>query len=1492
MMNRRVIAAGSLILIAVLLGFIQFYYEREGAFKTSSLATAATGSAPAKGVDFVCASFNYTPAQIEFIAQQLEAAGVTSVRLQNFTWHEMEPQPGQYNPYWLTRLDYCVKTLRKHNIKISGEVLTTPNWAANPGGIDHDNCPNNPPYTCPPEDPQTFGNFMSFLANRYKADVSAGGIGRVDAWEIWNEVNHPRFWPIGNNTVYLNLLKAVYPKIKAVDPSIQVVMGGPAGPGLAWVSDMYNLGVKNYIDAVALHPYSGFDVVDDVYNVMVAKGDGGKPIWYTEWGTGRGQGAWAQADYLTNGFNYAANNLPYVKVAQWFISDSIWDCIASGDSKFCDYSLLGNAATPADLTPNPAYCALKLYPAAAPHDTQAPNVPGNLRLVNSTASSISLAWNAPTDSGGCGMDGYKIFRDGKFLTNTVFTSFTDTGLTLGKTYTYNIQAYDNAGNTSGPATITVTTTTNKSPIGFLDSIDSTGLARGWALDPDTPSQSIDVHFYIDGPAGSGIFAGARKANWPRPDVNQKTGYPGDHGFEFVIPNLFRDGKPHTLYVYGIDSTGGGNPQLSKSPQNFSVAGLTGDAQISSLVNNSLLVIKTSSRVAGTIDSLTWRNKEFINKYDHGRELQSAAQFDGYGECYNPTEGGSSADGTRPVSTSILRSLSASGNVLTAKTQMAFWLRSGETSPFCPAGAVAQNKHELSDYFLDKKVTIGFQGIPNVIEHLVTFTVPNQHNSAFFEALTGYMPSEFSSFWTYDPKTQKLNPLSDGPGEQNLPVILATPDGQYAMGVYSPDLPDPKYPWAGYGRFRFNLPGPPENSTVKWNCVFRRSPVPAGSYNFRCYSIVGTLQQVTSGMDKLYQYYYKDTTPPRVLAINRVTPSPTTAPSVQYSVTFSEPVTGVDSGDFTLAGSGLSGTAISGITGSGASYTVTVNTGSGTGWLQLYLVDNDSIKDAAQNPLAGPGTGNGNFTGQVYVIDRTPPLVSLTSPVNGATVAGLISVTANALDNQGVAGVQFKLDGSNLGTEDTASPYAVSWDTSQTANGLHTLTAIARDAAGNTKTSNPVTVKVNNQAGDKPPVVTIIDPETGSYVKGQITISAKATDDVGVAGVQFKINGQNLGAEVGGAGPIYSIIWDTTKVASQKDGYKITAIARDSAGQKTAAAEKIITVDNDKPSIAITKPANGEKVKDIYKIKAAVADNIGLAGVQFKLDEQLLGAELIQPPYEYDWITANFAAGPHTLTAVARDIAGNSQTSPNIQVIVDQQQSCSDTAAPTIPTDLRVVNKTTNTIHLAWKASTDIGCAGLAGYKIYRNDNLLATTKLTAFTDTNLKADTTYHYRVAAYDNVNNTSAASAQLTVTTNASSGEGGGGGGESGGAGGGGGGGSGMTVEQLKARIAELQTLVQSLILKLQAILVSQGQTSSIPFPTRAFDSDLGYGDRRAEVRYLQGFLISRGFLNPGLATGNYGPLTVAAVKAYQTAKGIIPQSGYFGPKTREAVNRELGF
>src|SRR5882762_9335003 len=92
-------------------------------------------------------------------------------------------------------------------------------------------------------------------------------------------------------------------------------------------------------------------------------------------------------------------------------------------------------------------------------------------------------------------------------------------------------------------------------------------------------------------------------------------------------------------------------------------------------------------------------------------------------------------------------------------------------------------------------------------------------------------------------------------------------------------------------------------------------------------------------------------------------------------------------------------------------------------------------------------------------DTTPPTVSLSAPVSGSTVTGTIAVAATASDNVGVAGVQFRLDGANLGAEDTATPYSVSWNTAGAANGSHTLTTVARDAAGNATTSATVTVTV-------------------------------------------------------------------------------------------------------------------------------------------------------------------------------------------------------------------------------------------------------------------------------------------------------------------------------------------------------------------------------------------------------------------------------------------------
>lgn len=136
--------------------------------------------------------------------------------------------------------------------------------------------------------------------------------------------------------------------------------------------------------------------------------------------------------------------------------------------------------------------------------------------------------------------------------------------------------------------------------------------------------------------------------------------------------------------------------------------------------------------------------------------------------------------------------------------------------------------------------------------------------------------------------------------------------------------------------------------------------------------LGNLYLSNYSSGKIYQIQYQSTI---VNSITRANLSPTKAASVDFIVTFSENVTGVDLGDFSLTTAGVSGATLSGVSGSGSSYNVTVNTGSGDGTIRLNLLDDDTILDAFSNPLGGVGVGNGNFnSGETYTMDRTPPTV--------------------------------------------------------------------------------------------------------------------------------------------------------------------------------------------------------------------------------------------------------------------------------------------------------------------------------------------------------------------------------------------------------------------------------------------------------------------------------------------------------------------------------------
>lgn len=283
---------------------------------------------------------------------------------------------------------------------------------------------------------------------------------------------------------------------------------------------------------------------------------------------------------------------------------------------------------------------------------------------------------------------------------------------------------------------------------------------------------------------------------------------------------------------------------------------SGNATVRGKVGSSEIVITTTDRLAGAIHSLTWGGKEFIDSHDHGRQLQSAASFDCgaagefWAERYNPTEAGSRADGTGETSSSKLLRLQAEGAELKTTTRMAFWLAPGEKS----SGRPALNDKALSDHLVSKRVRVGYKTLAQVIEYEVTFTVPKgeRHTYAQFEALTGYMPPEFNKFWTSRPASGKLEELSDGPGEQEFPVVFSTADGDHAMGVFSPDQPSPGFEKAGYGRFRFK-----DEKVVKWNCTFRvrnAKGVAAGDHRFRTFVAVGTSEDVRKALAALAAEY--------------------------------------------------------------------------------------------------------------------------------------------------------------------------------------------------------------------------------------------------------------------------------------------------------------------------------------------------------------------------------------------------------------------------------------------------------------------------------------------------------------------------------------------------------------------------------------------------------------------------------------------------------------
>lgn len=184
--------------------------------------------------------------------------------------------------------------------------------------------------------------------------------------------------------------------------------------------------------------------------------------------------------------------------------------------------------------------------------------------------------------------------------------------------------------------------------------------------------------------------------------------------------------------------------------------------------------------------------------------------------------------------------------------------------------------------------------------------------------------------------------------------------------------------------------------------------------------------------------------------------------------------------------------------------------------------------------------------------NVPPTVSLSAPAT-ATVGVPVTLSATASDSDGtIARVTFFDGGTTLG-ERTAPPYTWSW--TPTTAGVRTLTAGATDDGGSGTVSMAVLVNVSAATADiQPPTVTLSSPAAfASGLSGTLSLAATASDNVGVASVEFQVDGVAVGSPDTSAP--YGVNVDTTAYASGQ--HVLRARARDAAGNTSAWAEATV-----------------------------------------------------------------------------------------------------------------------------------------------------------------------------------------------------------------------------------------------------------------------------------------------------------------------------------------------
>ena len=369
-------------------------------------------------------------------------------------------------------------------------------------------------------------------------------------------------------------------------------------------------------------------------------------------------------------------------------------------------------------------------------------------------------------------------------------------------------------------------------------------------------------------------------------------------------------------------------------------------------------------------------------------------------------------------------------------------------------------------------------------------------------------------------------------------------------------------------------------------------------------------------------------------------------------------------------------------------------------------------------------------------DTTPPTVSFAAPDAGSLLHGVVSVTVNASDNARVARVEL-YDGATLFATATVAPYTFAWTTTGGADGARSLRAVAYDPAGNSSTAT-LAVSVDNTL----PTVAWTSPTDGATVAGVITFAVNATDNVGVARVEYWIN--DYGMLTSSSTPPFSAPFYIGVYAGEH--VTLRAHVYDTAGNmgQSALINVNIVADTTPPTVAIVSPVEGAIVGTNSQVWVSATDPSGIT--EYEVDND--GSPIFDngatgpSPYEADFHASGLADGTHTLTARARDAAFNWGVSAPVHVILDQVPPTVSVTSPTTGARVAgVVAVTAAASDAVALASVSLDIDGLGTIQT------LTTGPFVFFWDTLAWADGPHAINLRAIDKAGNQDVAAAYVTL-------------------------------------------------------------------------------------------------------------------------------------------------